>query len=261
MLPNIKSKAMHWNVTQIWLWLSHCRISSKVNSCKNKRPDVALSDALFLHSPGGTTKSSLWHHKGPDFSPSVCFDQRISETCGNRKRASDGFFPVATEIMWLNHTACDWRDVLSPLSRRPLRCDPVGLPLLPSTGLPVGHSQGVWPLLLVAVLVPVLLWPQQPAVRPRHQPTMWPVWLPGSPLLLVWLPHVWHLPPGHWVPGPRHGNLSDALPLTLSRIKKIRKEKNRRTKSDRNFFFYLLKSSGKRATLHKQDTRFAVNSP
>lgn len=139
---------------------------------------------------------------------------------------------------------------------RPLRCDPAGLPLLPSPGLPVGQRQGVWSLLLVALLVPVLLWPRQPAVRPRHQPLVRPVRLPGSPLLPVWLPHVQHLPPGHRVSGPRHGNFSDALPLTRSR-------NNLMQSTNRNFFsFYLLKSSGKRATLHKQDTsyQFAVNS-
>lgn len=115
---------------------------------------------------------------------------------------------------YLNAFSSDWSFLLSSLlSLRPVCCNPIGLSLLSTTGLFTGHYERVQWVRLVAVLVPVLLRAHRPAASPGHRPPQWRLHVSGHPLLPVRISRLRHLPPGHRVPGPRYGNLTNALPL------------------------------------------------
>lgn len=96
------------------------------------------------------------------------------------------------------------------LISRPVCRHPAGLPFLPARGLSNGDLPRVHRVLLLAVLVAVRLRARRPAASPGAHAALRPMLVP----LPLRLRRLRRLPPGHGVPGPRHGNLSNALPLT-----------------------------------------------
>ena len=154
----------------------------------------------------------------------------------------------------------NWSFLLSPLLfLRPVCCNPIGLSLLSTTGLFAGHHERVQWVRLVAVLVtvflPVLLRAHHPAASPGRHPPVRRLHVSGHPLLPVRMSRLRHLPPGHRVPGPRYGNLTNALPL------KKKKKKKTTPRHEPMGIIYLLKSFQSQlvGTRHKC-YRFLVNS-
>lgn len=84
---------------------------------------------------------------------------------------------------------------------------------------------------VVAVLVAVRLRVHRAAARPGRRPSLRRLRVSGFTLL-----HVRHLPAGHRVPGPRHGDLANALPLNTSA-----KHKTNHSRLRRRRIVYLLK--------------------
>lgn len=82
-----------------------------------------------------------------------------------------------------------------------------------------GHGERVQRVRVVAVLLRVRLRVQCAAGPLGRHPPLRPWRVSGCPLLYVRLSRLRHLPPGYRVPGPRYGNLSNALPLMLAASK------------------------------------------
>lgn len=176
---------------------SKSRVSQAVSISGSCSEDKHQPRTLYVLPPSSTTINT---------EPSDKEGKIISQYLVN---LSSGFFlPLKRYSLFL-----------PTVSPRPLYFSPSGLPVLPTTGLFTRHNQRVQRVLLVSELIAVRLRVHHSATSSEYHPPLKRLRVSGKLLLPVWLSKLWCLPAGYRVPGPRDGNLSNALPLILAAIR------------------------------------------